>query len=140
MTCRALEIAAAGVATLDGDNLYDWDGVEVSERVDSVTLTVKDEFAGTETVYTAGSGVNPKRISNPCAVEGQAVADWLLAVFARRLNYDVKERGDPAVVTGDTITIYNAYQEAGRAVITGQTLTYNGGLSARTEALGEAWT
>lgn len=140
VTCRALEIAAAGVATLDGDNLYDWDGVEVSERVDSVTLTVKDEFAGTETVYTAGSGVNPKRISNPCAVEGQAVADWLLAVFARRLNYDVKERGDPAVVTGDTITIYNAYQEAGRAVITGQTLTYNGGLSARTEALGEAWT
>lgn len=140
VTCRALEIAATGVDTLDGDNLYDWDGVGVSERVDSVSLTVKDEFADTEQTYTAGSGTNPKSISNPCAVEGQAVAEWLLGMYARRLSYDVKNRGNPAVLTGETITIYNAYQEAGRAAVTEQTFTYDGGLTAQTKALGEAWT
>ena len=45
-----------------------------------------------------------------------------------------------AILTGETITIYNAYQEAGRAAVTEQTLTYDGGLTAQTKALGEAWT
>ena len=37
---------------------------------------------------------------------------------------------------GDTLTIYNAYDEAADAVLTNQTLTYNGGLTAQTEAVG----
>lgn len=139
VVCRALAVAATGVDTLTADNMYDLDGVSVSERVDSVSLEVRDEFAGTAQTYTAGTGVNVKSVRNPCAVEGQAVANWLLGIFRQRLNYDVKNRGNPAVLTGDTITIYNAYQEPGRAVVTSQQLTYNGGLVAQTEALGEAW-
>lgn len=140
VTCRALEIAGSGVDTLDGDNLYSWDGVGVSERVDCVSLTVKDEYGDTEQTYTAGSGVNAKSINNPCAVDGQAVAQWLLDIYRQRLSYDVKNRGNPAVKAGDTITIYNAYQEADRAVVYEQDLTYNGGLTAQTKALGAAWT
>ena len=96
------------------------------------------EDAGEQT-YTAGSGVNVKSVTNPCVVDGQAVADWLLNIYKQRLNYDVKSRGNPALLLGDTITIYNAYDEPGKAVITNQKLSYNGGLSAQTEALGEAW-
>lgn len=137
---RDLAISGTGVDTLDADNLYTMDGIKVSERVDSVVLTVRDEFSGAEAkVYTAGTGVNVKSIQNPCAVDGQAVADWLLGIFRQRLNYDVQNRGNPAVLTGDTITIYNAYQEPGRAVMTSQQLSYNGGLVAQTKALGEAW-
>ena len=139
VTCRALEIAQNGADTLDGDNLYSWDGVGVSERVDCVSLTVKDAYGDTEQIYTAGSGVNAKSINNPCAVDGQAVAQWLLDIYRQRLSYDVKNRGNPAVKAGDTITIYNAYQEAGRAVVYEQDLTYNGGLTAQTKALGAAW-
>lgn len=141
VVCRDLTIEATGVDTLDDDNMYTMDGVAVSERVDSVVLTVRDEFSGAEAkVYTAGTGVNVKSMQNPCAVDGQAVADWLLGIFRQRLNYDVQNRGNPSVLTGDTITIYNAYQEPGRAVMTNQQLSYNGGLVAQTKALGEAWT
>lgn len=140
VTCRSLEIAGSGVDTLDGDNLYSWDGVGVSERVDCVSLTVKDEYGDTEQTYTAGSGVNVESINNPCAVDGQVVAQWLLNIYRQRLSYDVKNRGNPEVKAGDTITIYNAYQEAGRAVVYEQDLTYNGGLTAQTKALGAAWT
>lgn len=139
VTCRDLVIESSSVDTLDADNLYALDGVSVSERVDSVALSVRDEFAGTEQTYTAGTGVNVKSVANPCAADGQAVAEWLLGMWQRRLNYDVKSRGNPAVVTGDTITIYNAYQEPGQAFVTNQQLSYNGGLTAQTKALGEAW-
>lgn len=140
VACRDLSIEATGVDTLDADNMYSMDGVSVSERVDSVVLTVKDDYSGEEEkVYTAGAGVNVKSVQNPCAVDGQVVADWLLGIFRQRLNYDAKNRGNPAVLTGDTITIYNAYQEPGRAVVTSQKLSYDGGLTAQTKALGEAW-
>lgn len=141
LVCRALEIASSSADTLDADNLYSMDGVGISERVDSVVLTVRDEFIedAEEQNYTAGSGVNVKSVTNPCVVDGQAVADWLLNIYRQRLNYDVKSRGNPSLVIGDTITIYNAYDEPGKAVITKQKLSYNGGLSAQTEALGEAW-
>ena len=141
LVCRALEIASSSADTLDADNLYSMDGVGTSERVDSVVLTVRDEFIedAEEQIYTAGSGVKVKSVTNPCVVDGQAVADWLLNIYKQRLNYDVKSRGNPSLLLGDTITIYNAYDEPGKAVITNQKLSYNGGLSAQTEALGEAW-
>lgn len=139
VVCRNLAIADTGVDTLTEDNMYTMDGVAVSERVDSVSLEVRDEFAGTDMTYTAGTGVNVKSVQNPCVVDGQAVADWLLGIFRQRLSYDVKNRGNPAVLAGDTITIYNAYQEPGRAVTISQQLSYNGGLTAQTKALGEEW-
>lgn len=140
VVCRELAVAADSADTLDADNMYTLDGVSVSERVDSVVLTVRDEFSGEEAqVYTSGTGVNVKSVQNPCVVDGQAVADWLLGIFRQRLNYDVRNRGNPAVLTGDTITIYNAYQEPGRAAVTSQKLSYDGGLTAQTMALGEAW-
>ena len=84
----------------------------------------------------AGSGSKVKAYSNPCAVDGQAVAEWLLETLQHRLQYAPTTRGNPAVEIGDTITIYNAYDAAGNAVVTGQKLIYDGGLTAQTEAVG----
>lgn len=131
-------VAGESVDTLDADNCESLANIKVTQFYDCVKLTVRDEFAeGSEPVeYTAGTGTNVKTYTNPCALAGQLVADWLLAVNRRRLQYTPPNRGNPALEVGDTMTIYNAYDEAGTAVLTSQALTYNGGLRAETEAVG----
>lgn len=130
-------VAGEPVDTLNGDNCESLANIKVTEFYNCVKLTVSDDFSEAEPVeYTAGTGANIKTYSNPCVVDGQAVADWLLAANRRRLQYTPPNRGNPALEVGDTLTIYNAYDEAGTAVLTGQTLTYNGGLRGETEAVG----
>ena len=133
-------VIGTSVDTLTSDNMYGLSGISVGEFYDCVKLTVDDSYSESDPVeYVAGSGVNVKTYSNPCAINGQQVANWLLATLQRRLQYDPSNRGNPAVEIGDTITIYNAFDAAENAVVTGQTLTYNGGLKANTKALGAAW-
>lgn len=131
-------VATDPVDTLNADNVYSRANIGVTQFYDCVKLTVRDEFAeeSEPMEYTSGTGKSIKTYSNPCAVEGQAVADWLLQANRRRLKYTPKNRGNPALEAGDTITIYNAYDEAAAAVLTNQTLSYNGGLTAQTEAVG----
>lgn len=129
--------AGNSVDTLTADNMYGLSDISVSEYYDCVKLTVDDSFADKDpTEYVAGSGSKVKAYSNPCAVDGQAVAEWLLETLQHRLQYAPTNRGNPAVEIGDTITIYNAYDAAGNAVVTGQKLIYDGGLTAQTEAVG----
>lgn len=128
-------LPGASVDVLDQNNMPNMDGISVADRVDSVVLKVRNEFASgsSELVFTAGNGPNTVTVDNPCAYDGQTVADWLLAAMQRRLRYSCENRGNPAVEIGDTITIYNAYDEAGDAVVTGYEFSYDGGLTAKTE-------
>ena len=123
---------------LSADRLYDFDGISVSEKVDSVTLTVKNEYSDSETVYTAGSGKNILSRKNPCVApeNGDTVAAWMLACYERRKKYDVKNRCNPAVEIGDTVQIYDAYGQNENASVTGISISFNGALSANTKAVG----
>ena len=78
-------------------------------------------------------------VSNPCVADenGQAVADWLLAGFKCRKRYAVKNRCDPAVEIGDTLKIWDIFDNRENAVVTGIDLSFNGGLYAITEATGK---
>ncbi len=134
-----LEIGTS-VDTLDADNMEAMDSASVLEKVDCIKITVNDEFADTEEEHTSGEGTNTVSISNPCVVEGQDVADWLLSVRQRRLYFDCDSRGNPAVEVGDTITIYNAYDESALGTVETTELKYDGGLTETTTALGGAWT
>lgn len=136
------------VDALDGTNMEAMDGVVVSQPVDKVILrvvneyywnSISDEYQTRTTEYTAGTGTHPITINNPCAHDGQAVADWILKVRQRRLEYCCVSRGNPAVEVGDTMTIYNAYDEAGAGVVYGYEAVYDGGLTETIEALGPAW-
>lgn len=131
-----LDVAGAAVGSITADELYHYNGISVTERVDAVQLTVSNGVSGAKTVYTAGSGTNVKKVQNPCVVDGDAVAAWLLALYKRRKKYAVKNRCDPAVEIGDTITVTDAYGQNGNAVITGIDVTYNGTLYATTKGVG----
>ncbi len=144
---RELTLGEA-VDTLDGTNLETMDGVSVTQPVDKVVLRVVNEFywSGVEEAiktqtkeYTAGTGNHVLTVQNPCAYDGQAVAAWLLETKKRRLRYTCTGRGNPALEVGDTVTIFNAYDEAGPGAVTGYEAVYDGGLTETLEALGPAW-
>lgn len=141
---KRLEVKETPDAELTADALYNWQGVSVAEEVTGVTLTVErelDEDAPMET-YTSGtpdsSGEMAASYSNPCvaAVNGQAVADWLLVMNNYAKIYSVKNRCDPAVEVGDTYKIADVFANDDKAIVTGLDISYNGVLSAVTEARG----
>jgi hypothetical protein len=132
---------------ITADELYGWSGVSIAEEYTGVTLTVHRELqeggeSGEDPTeeYHAGiaddSGSAVASYDNPCvaAVNGQAVADWLLVMANRRKKYAVKNRCDPAVEIGDTLVIADAFRNDDRAVVTGLEIVYDGGLYATTEA------
>lgn len=127
---------------LDNNNMSEPPKVSVDEAVNTVRLVVKDEVNKKETVYTASNiseGDMPqiKTISNPlvAAVNGQAVADWLLSRCQGRLTYRTRERGNPETALTDTVRIYDFFNVNRTAVITRQLFSYDGGLSAESEAI-----
>lgn len=131
---------------ITADELYDYSGVSVSERVYGVRLWVQDEFrigtdgtAGRQTAFYAGDEARPVGYFNPCIAdsEGQAVADWLLVTANMMKRYRVRNRCDPAVEIGDTLRIADAYGNNGNAVVTGLDIRFGQSLSATTEAIGE---
>lgn len=128
------------VDTLDDDNMAANASAEVSGRVNTVELTVSDEYAGTETVYTAsdiaaGETAQTLSVDNPLAYDGNSVAAWLLSMAQMRLKFSISEQGNPAREIADTATIKDAYGGNADAVITKEDYTFDGGLSCGTEAV-----
>ena len=137
--CRPiLDGAADDIHAITPNELYDYDGITISEPVGILRLVVKDGYSGTEITYTAGTAGREMTVNNPCIASenGDAVASWLLSKYARRKQYAVKNRCDPALELFDTVRIADAYGQNDAAMITGITVKYNGGLSAETEAIG----
>lgn len=129
------------IDTLDHDNMSSIAKIKVSERINVMELTVKDEYAQTEAVYRAEDIDTDEQehiatYTNPAAIDGQAVSDWLLLMAQRRLTYTISERGNPAREIGDTAFIYDAYGENRPSLITKQAYIFDGGLSCDTRAVG----
>ena len=136
--CRPDLAAAEDVHAITPNELYGFDGITVSEPVGVLRLVVDDEYSDTEITYTAGTAGREVTVKNPCVAtgNGDAVAAWLLSRYARRKQYNVKNRCDPALELCDAVRISDAYGQDDASLITGITVRYNGGLSAETEAVG----
>lgn len=139
--------AGGAVGDITGDELHDWSGVSIADKVDGVRLTVQNAYRwnaereeyGVSAVYTSGSGERITNFSNPCVADsqGQAVADWLLETINHRKKYAVKNRCDPSVEIGDTVRITDAFGNHGAALVTGLEIRYDGALYAITEGVGD---
>ena len=99
---------------------------------------MRDDYSDTEIIYTSGDVGKQMTVRNPCiaAEAGADVAAWLLSRYARRKQYKIKNRCDPATELLDSIRIHDAYGQNDAATVTGITVHYNGGLYAETEAVG----
>lgn len=142
-----LELAEEPCGEITADELYDYSGVTIADKVDGVTLMVMNEYEVDEDgepirhVYTAGSfaiGAMTQTFKNACVApeNGEAVAAWLLAGLQRRKSYAVKNRCDPAVEIGDTLRIDDIFKNRETAVVTGLEIEYDGVLSAITKGVG----
>ena len=129
---------AAVSGELTANELYNFDGITISQTYEALELIVKDDYTGTEIVYTAGTGTKIYTVKNPCIApeNGDACAAWLLSHLSRRKDYDVKNRCDPAAEIADTIKIQDAYGNNGTAVVSGIVISYDGGISSILEASG----
>ena len=138
-----LNLAPSATADeLDNDNMLSPPKVTIESAVNTVQLTVHDAESNTDTIYTASSIVDDemmqvKSVSNNMvsASMGQAVADWLLRACQGRITYQTSERGNPAVELTDTVKICDYFQVNRNTVVTRQVFSYNGGLSAESEAI-----
>lgn len=144
---RFIDLAISDEAhgEITDDDLYDYSGVSISERVHGVRLTVSDDFRigkdgtpGRQVYFYSGDEKRAIGYANPCIAdsEGQAVADWLLSAANLRKRYKVKNRCDPAVEISDTLRIADAFYNRENAVVTDIEVSFGVSLSAVTEAVG----
>lgn len=132
-----------GIASdeINADNAESVSGVSIDEPVNTVELKVNDSYAQEENTYTAqdlepGEAVRTKTVNNPCAVNGQEVAQWLLSIYTRRIKYSLPVRGNPALDPIDTVNIQSIFGMAEKANITKISTSYSGGLTQDIQATG----
>lgn len=132
----AFSVSADPVQSYTEDQLYSMDNISVSEKIFVIRLDATMEAVGntspTEEVYTYGTGDTEKRVQNPCVAPecGDDVARWLYDMYSLRVRYSYKNRCDPSVEIGDTVSIADVFGDPGRSIVTEVSISYNGGLSA----------
>ena len=138
MRLRKLDVMGTGVGQITKNEMYDYDGISVDERVDKIELTARDSAYENKVTYTFGEGTYTKSITNESIAPARVpeIAEWLFDTYRRRRRYAVKNRCDPAIEIGDTVRIEDAYGNNDNVVVTGIEITYDGGLSAITKGVG----
>ncbi len=68
--------------------------------------------------------------------QASIVANWILSQKAYRSNYSLNWRGNPALDLNDVVTIESSYGGSKKAIITKNSIEYEGYLSAKMEARG----
>ena len=138
----AKEIGADNIVdSINENNAERLSGVTNEGRTNTVYLTVENKANNTKNIFKAqqledGETERAASVSNPCAYEGQAVADWLLSVKSKAIKFNIPFRGNPALDPGDTVNIDNIFNVTTPAQITKITTSYNGGLQQNIEAWG----
>ncbi len=130
------------VDTLTFDVMHSVPKITVGDKVNIVELTANNEYKENASEVFIASDVGSDAVlqtaafDTPVAVEGQAVANWLLEMKKRRLTYAVTERGNPAREIGDKVVVYDGYGGERRMLVIKENYTFDGGLSCDTEVWG----
>lgn len=132
----------APIDTLTNENMKTPPKVSVENAVNTVSLTTHDDSTDEDVTFIVSNiekdeMPQSKAVSNPMVLpeNASAVAQWMLLTLQGRLTYSTTERGNPSTEIGRTVTIYDYFGANRDAVITKQKYTYNGGLSAESEAV-----
>ena len=129
--------------TVDLDNMYEEPKIELDKIVKSVAVTYWTDLSTSAIVSVANAGITDGDILKletntliNSSARATAVANWLLAQKAYRNIYTMNWRGNPAHELADVIAIGNSYGADKSAIITKNSLEYQGYLTAKTEARG----
>ena len=120
-----LNITAAGTVTISVTGY----ALEASSRVHKVISASKE----------SSDPDAPVSVKNPLVTSeslADSISSHLLSYYAERLLFEVSNRGNPALETGDIITIVDDFGTAKTTRITKQELKYNGVLLVRSTTKG----
>ena len=138
LNIKSLE-ASDYVDNINITNIHNSDIARMSEYVNMIRLTVKDEYTDPETsnTYYGGSGLYYRELQNNCVHSGNgtAVAQWLLRQYERRVYFEIEHRGNPALELGDTIRITTADGMRYIAVIYDLLFEFGNGLKCTIKAV-----
>lgn len=126
---------AAQVDEWSLDVQHDDAQVKVGQLYNVVKLITGTNEAGDDIVYYAKNVATDDmervyEVTNPCVTGamGQQVAQWILGWVQRRVSYETRVRGNPAIDLLDTVQINDVYHVNGDAVVTQLDYSYDGGL------------
>ncbi|MFD1953742.1 hypothetical protein ACFSL6_17660 [Paenibacillus thailandensis] len=125
------------------DNTYSEPKIELDKVVKQVDVNYWPDLNTSAVQSVSAAGVDlgdTLRLENNTLINTAAVAasvaNWLLTQKSYRAKYTINWRGNPAQELADVIGIENTYVANMTAMIVKTSLTYQGYLSAQTEAKG----
>lgn len=136
-------IIAPQVDDIDLDNMYEEAKIELEPIVQSVQVSYYADLDTSTAITVNNLSVDSGevlKLENNTLINTSAhatnVANWLLRQRTYRAKYSLNWRGNPAHELNDVITIENTYGTAKKAIITKNSIEYQGYLAAKTEARG----
>lgn len=137
------ESFGSAVDDIDMDNIYDEAQIELDKIVKSVQVNYFTDLDTSVSVIVDNTGITKGDVLKLEAntlinmeARATAVANWILREKNRRAKYSVNWRGNPAHELNDVVTVENSYGTSKKAMITKNSLEYQGYLRAKTEARG----
>jgi hypothetical protein len=128
---------------IDMDNMYSEPQIELDKVVKSVLVTYYSDLDTKQTVGVDNIGITKGdvlKVETNTLINNEAhavnVANWILRQRNYRAKYSINWRGNPAHELNDIALIDNTYGTPKKAIITKNSIEYQGYLSAKTEARG----
>lgn len=125
------------------DNMYQEAQIELDKIVKAVQVTYYSDLDTSAVVSVNNPGIDKGdvlKLENNTLINAEeqatAVANWILQQKNYRAKYNINWRGNPAHELNDIVTIETTYGTAKKAIITKNSIEYQGYLSAKTEARG----
>ena len=137
------DVIGSQVDDIDMDNMYEEPKIELEPEVRAVQVTYYTDLDTSVEVTVNNPNVDSGEVlkleSNTLintATQATNVANWLLRQRSYRAKYSLNWRGNPAHELNDIVTIETTYGTAKKAIITKNSIEYQGYLLAKTEARG----
>ncbi|NLC27109.1 MAG: hypothetical protein GX777_10940 [Fastidiosipila sp.] len=130
------------VDRIDSDNMYKEPQIELDKVVRAVEVTYYTDLDTRQAVIidTDIEKGDVLKLENNTTINteehAENVANWILSQKTYRAKYSANWRGNPANELNDIITVEDGYGQNKNAIVTKNELTYQGYLTAKTEARG----
>jgi hypothetical protein len=137
------DVIGSQVDDIDMDNMYEEPKIELEPEVQAVQVTYYTDLDTSAEVTVNNPNVDSGEVLKlegntliNTSVQATNVANWLIRQRSYRAKYSINWRGNPAHELNDVITIETTYGTAKKAIITKNSIEYQGYLSVKTEARG----
>jgi hypothetical protein len=126
--------------TIDFDNTYNSPQIKLDKLVNTIIVVVgSSEYVYVDPLKPASEQTLAVKIDNPLIkTNGHAlnVAIWILNAYKKRFLYEINFRGNPALESGDIVTVQDDFSENRQVRITRNEFNFDGALRCKVNGKG----